>query len=104
MNRAIARLQEAATGAVDCLCEVQSKGESESARVSAARTILEQALRAAELGDVLERLAAIEQTIKSQGLTPAPKVSVTYERDGKGYQDGQGNKAPLREIGGSREQ
>src|SRR5262249_42312181 len=45
MQRAMARLQEAASGAVDCLCEVQSQGESESARVSAARTILEQALR-----------------------------------------------------------
>jgi hypothetical protein len=50
MNRAIARLQEAASGAVDCLCEVQRSGESESARVSAARTILEQAMRAAGTG------------------------------------------------------
>jgi hypothetical protein len=65
---------------------------------------LEQALRAVELGDVLERLNTIEQTIKSQGFTPAPKISVTYERDGRGNQDGQSNKAPLREIGGSREQ
>jgi hypothetical protein len=31
MSRAIARLQEAASGAVDCLCEVQREGESESA-------------------------------------------------------------------------
>jgi hypothetical protein len=60
MNRAIARLQEAASGAVDCLCEVQQEGESESARVSAARTILEQALRAVELGDIEERLAKLE--------------------------------------------
>src|SRR6516165_10652419 len=37
MSRAIARLQEAATEAVDCLCQVQRDGESESARVSAAR-------------------------------------------------------------------
>jgi hypothetical protein len=45
MNRAILRLQEAASGAVDGLCQVQKEGESESARVSAARCILEQALR-----------------------------------------------------------
>jgi hypothetical protein len=61
MTRAIARLQEAATGAVDCLCEVQSSGESESARVSAARTILEQALRAVELQDIQGRLDKLEQ-------------------------------------------
>jgi hypothetical protein len=60
MNAAMARLQEAASGAVDCLCEVQKEGESESARVSAARCILEQALRAAELGDLEERLAKLE--------------------------------------------
>jgi hypothetical protein len=60
MNAAMVRLQEAAAGAVDCLCEVQQDGESESARVSAARCILEQALRAAELGDLEERLAKLE--------------------------------------------
>jgi hypothetical protein len=60
MQRAIGRLQEAASGAVDCLCRVQEEGESESARVSAARCILEQALRAAELGDLEERLAKLE--------------------------------------------
>jgi hypothetical protein len=66
MNRAIARLQEAASGAVDCLCEVQRDGESETARVSAARTILEQTLRAVELGDVQERLAKLEQIAKTR--------------------------------------
>jgi hypothetical protein len=39
MNRAIIRRQEAASGAVDCLGQVQQEGESESARVSAARCI-----------------------------------------------------------------
>jgi len=107
MNRAIARLQEAATGAVDCLCEVQRDGESESARVAAARTILEQALRAVELGDVLERLDAIERTVKSQAFTPAgPKVSLSFEhqKDGKGSHDGQNHEAPFRGTGGSHEQ
>ena len=60
LNRAMFRLQEAASGTVDCLCEVQREGESESARVSAARCILEQALRAAELGDLEDRLAKLE--------------------------------------------
>jgi hypothetical protein len=67
MNRAMARLQEAAAGAVDCLCEVQREGESESARVSAARCILEQAMRAAELGDLEERLAKLEVIAQVRG-------------------------------------
>ena len=67
MNAAMARLQEAAAGAVDCLCEVQKEGESESARVSAARCILEQALRAAELGDLEERLAKLETIAQGRG-------------------------------------
>jgi hypothetical protein len=67
MNAAMVRLQEAASGAVDCLCEVQREGESESARVSAARCILEQALRAAEVGDLEERLAKLEAIAQGRG-------------------------------------
>jgi hypothetical protein len=107
MNRAIAKLQEAAVQSVDTLCEVQRDGESESARVSAAKAILEQALRATELSDVIERLDAIERTVKSQGFTPGPKISLTYEheRDGKGSShDGQNHQAPFRGTGGSHEQ
>jgi len=67
MNAAMVRLQDAAAGAVDCLCEVQREGESESARVSAARCILEQALRAAEVGDLEERLAKLEAIAQGRG-------------------------------------
>jgi hypothetical protein len=76
MQRAIARLQDAAAGAVDCLCEVQKEGESESARVSAARCILEPALRAAELGDLEERLAKLETIAEiAAGKEPAMNKS-----------------------------
>ena len=70
MNRAIARLQEAATGAVDCLCQVQRDGESESARVSAARCILEQALRATELTDTEARIAKLDELVKNRWNGP----------------------------------
>jgi hypothetical protein len=94
MNRAIARLQEAAIEAVDCLCEVQRDGESESTRVSAARTILEQALRAVELGDVLERLGRSQANHQSHNaFTPGPRISVSYEKDGR-ENDRQNGKAP----------
>jgi hypothetical protein len=67
MRHTTARLQEAAREAVECLREVQRAGESESARVSAARTILEQALKAADLQDVQARLDMLEQAIKDKG-------------------------------------
>jgi hypothetical protein len=66
MKAAMSRLQQAASEAVDCLCEVQREGESESARVSAARTILEQALRSVELRDVQERIDKLEAIVKSR--------------------------------------
>jgi hypothetical protein len=64
MQHAMARLEQAASGAVECLMEVQSKGESESARVSAARCILETAMRSVELNDIQERLDRLERIAK----------------------------------------
>jgi hypothetical protein len=66
VERAMARLQQAMSGAVDCLCQVQSEGESESARVSAARTVLEQALRSVELQDIQQRIDKLEAIVKSR--------------------------------------
>ena len=86
MQRAMSRLMEAAVGAVECLCEVQSSGESESARVSAARTILEQALRATELQDVQQRLDKLEAIAKSRWK-------------GSGQNDRQ-DQAPTQQVGG----
>jgi hypothetical protein len=63
MRQTTARLQEAAAEAVDALREVQRTGESESARVSAARTILDQAIKAADLEDVQMRLEALEKAL-----------------------------------------
>jgi hypothetical protein len=65
MQHAMMRLQAAAGRSVDCLCAVQQNGESESAKVSAARCILEMALRAAEIGDIEERLTRLEQLAKN---------------------------------------
>jgi hypothetical protein len=65
MQRAMARIQEAATQAVDTLCEVQSKDHSESARAMAARVILEMALHTVELGNIQQRLDALETIAKS---------------------------------------
>ena len=64
MQHALARLEQAAAGSVECLAEVQSKGESESARVSAARCILETALKVVELNDIQERIERLERIAK----------------------------------------
>lgn len=66
MRHTTARLQEAAREAVECLRKVQRTGESESARVSAARTILEQALKAVDLEDVQQRLDTLEQAVRTK--------------------------------------
>ena len=70
MSHVIGRLQMAANQAIDALCEVQSSGESESAKVQAARCVLEQALRAAEIGDIQERLDKLEAIAKSRWKGP----------------------------------
>jgi hypothetical protein len=66
MRHAAAQLQGAAREAVDTLRAIQSKADSEAARVSAARTILDMALKAADLEDVQRRLDALEQAAKER--------------------------------------
>jgi len=63
MRQTTARLQEASGEAVEALRKIQRAGESESARVSAARTILEQSIKAADLEDVQARLEALEKAV-----------------------------------------
>ena len=66
MHQAAALLQGAAREAVETLRAILSNGESEAARVSAARAILEMAVKAAELEDVQQRLDALEQAGKER--------------------------------------
>ena len=61
-----AALQGAAREAVETLRAILSKAESEAARVSAARTILDMALKAADLEDVQQRLDALEQAVEER--------------------------------------
>ena len=73
MQRALDALQAAASESVECLCKIQSKGESESVRVTAARCVLDFAIKAVELSDVQARLDAIEQALKTRGRSDARK-------------------------------
>ncbi len=65
----IMRLQADSTKAARVLLEVaEDTNAPASARVSAARTIIEQALRGAELRDLTDRIEALEATSKGKGF------------------------------------
>jgi len=63
----IMRLQAASTKAAKVLISVAEDGEApSSARVSAARAIIENALKGAELRDLMERIEALEAAQKGK--------------------------------------
>lgn len=65
---AISKLQRATAEAVEVLSEVMKGKENiPSARVSAAKTIIEQAFKATELEDLAERIEALEQALAEKG-------------------------------------
>ena len=64
VQQAIGHLQRACTAAVAVLMQVMADKESPaSARVSAARTILEHSFKAVEIEEIEQRLDAVEQTL-----------------------------------------
>ncbi len=67
VESAIGQLQAVCTKAVTVLIEVaEDKQASASARVSAARTIIEQSLRAVELEDLAERVERLEGLLEQK--------------------------------------
>jgi molybdenum-dependent DNA-binding transcriptional regulator ModE len=73
LGQATAQLQQASGAAVKALKQIIEDRESpSSARVMAARTILEMGLKAIELEEIEARLAAVEQAVnsKAEGATP----------------------------------
>jgi len=68
VSAAISRLQRTATEAVDALRDVMSDPENPaSARVSAARAILEIAVKAVELEDLEARIEDLELLLQKEG-------------------------------------
>lgn len=69
VSSAIARLQQAAASAVATLEETMKDAEAPfSARVTAARVILDMSLRAVELEDLEARISELEARIESRGV------------------------------------
>jgi hypothetical protein len=67
VRQAIVQVQQATGEAVETLRAVMQDAEAPaSARVSAARTVLETAVKAVELEDLEARIATIEQTINTR--------------------------------------
>jgi hypothetical protein len=61
VQQAIAQVQQATSEAVEALRAIMSNGDAPaSARVSAAKAVLETALKAVELEDIEQRLQALE--------------------------------------------
>lgn len=67
VSRAIARLQQASSEAVNTLREVmKDKTAKGSERVSAAKAVLEFSIKAVEIEDMAERLAQVEAILAAQ--------------------------------------
>lgn len=66
MKQATSRLQKAVSQAVDTLETIMTKGKSEMAKVTAAKTVLEFAYKAQEQEDYGVRLDELEELIKDQ--------------------------------------
>jgi len=67
MRQSQSLLQAASVESVERLREILRDGETQSLQLTAAKTILEMALRAAELGDLEERLAKLETIAQGRG-------------------------------------
>ena len=68
INFAISRLQQATGEAVQVLRDIMNDTDNPaSARVTAARTVIEQALRAVELEELVERVEALEKIVEGKG-------------------------------------
>ena len=67
VSHAISQLQKGLTRAIDALFEIVENSEAPaSARVSAARSIIDTALKSAEMEDLVGRVEALETHIKEQ--------------------------------------
>lgn len=68
LGQATAQLQQASSAAVGALrAIVEDSKASSSARVMAARTVLEMALKAVEVEDLEERIAKLERAAEAKG-------------------------------------
>lgn len=75
---AINRIQTAAGKALNTLLEIMESGQRESARVQAAKTILDLAFHVAALEEIEKRLEALEQKLEGGGYREAGTAYKAY--------------------------
>ena len=61
MKHVVARVQRASAEALDTLCHVQMKGDSDSVRVTAAKAVLDLAFKVHELEEIEQRIEKLER-------------------------------------------
>ena len=66
VGHALTQVQKSVTKAVETLLEVMGNGVVESAKVSAAKTILELAIKAVEIEELEERLTILERRMDNE--------------------------------------
>ncbi|OQA61638.1 MAG: hypothetical protein BWY41_00040 [Candidatus Atribacteria bacterium ADurb.Bin276] len=66
VNQAIAHIQRISGEAVNTLREVMNEGRKETARVTAARAILELTLKAYEIEDLEKRIEVLEEMMRER--------------------------------------
>jgi predicted DNA-binding protein (UPF0251 family) len=77
VSLAIARLQQGTGDAVSVLNEIMlDKGAAITARVGAARTVIEYAIKAVEFEDLAMRVADLERSIQAQKELASAKLSI----------------------------
>lgn len=68
VNQALAQLQRVSSSAVNTLSEIMEDSEAPaSSRVSASKAVLELAIRAVELQDIMARLERLEEEVAGSG-------------------------------------
>jgi hypothetical protein len=68
MGQATTQIQQATSEAIVALRQVISTGDSEAAKVSSARTILEIAFKAAEIDQLEQRIETLERVAREQAV------------------------------------
>jgi len=68
MGQATTQIQQATSEAIVALRQVISTGDSEAAKVSSARTILEIAFKAAEIYQLEQRIETLERVAREQAV------------------------------------
>jgi len=67
IDRGLGKLAEAVADAAQTLRNLQAEGESDTVKLSAAKAILEQAVKMRDASELEERMRALEERVDKKG-------------------------------------